>query len=216
MDYLLLIILAIVFIISVMLHEIAHGYVAYLFGDDTAKISGRLSLNPLVHLDPVGSIMVPLILLISGTGMMFGWAKPVPVNSYRLRGGLASLRWVALAGIITNLGLAIAAAIVFKITTQNFGFTQNNLGVIFFNQLLIVNIVLGVFNLIPLPGFDGWNFLTTFRPISRLVSQTPLGNPMFMAQYGLVLSIMLLFLVMPIVANLFQFVFGLFAKFFGI
>lgn len=160
--------------------------------------------------------MVPLILLISGSGLMFGWAKPVPVNSYRLRGGLTSLRWVSLAGITANFFLAIISAVVFKVTTQYFGFTQNNLGVIFFNQLLIVNIVLGVFNLMPLPGFDGWNFLTTFRPITKFISQTPLGNPMFMAQYGLVLSILLLFLVMPLIARVYIFVFGLFSMIFGI
>lgn len=216
MDTIIFIIFIATFLYSVVLHEIAHGWVAYLFGDDTAKISGRLSLNPIVHIDPIGSILVPFLLYLSNSGFLFGWAKPVPVNPFRLKGGASAFRWVSLAGIVTNLVIAAIAALILKITTQNLGILANNLGVIFFSALMQVNLVLAVFNLIPLPGFDGFNFLTTFGPINNLIKKTPLGNPYLMAQYGLIISIFVLFLFMPFISSLISFVFGLFIRIFGL
>ena len=210
------VIFVVAFIGSVILHEVAHGYVANLFGDDTAKVSGRLSLNPLVHIDPVGSILVPLLLYISNAGFLFGWAKPVPVNPYRLKGTPASYRWVSLAGVFTNFALALIAALVIKVTTQYLDLGINNLGVLFFVALLQINIILAVFNSLPLPGFDGWNFLTTFSPVANLMSQTPLANPLLMARYGLVISLVLLFALMPVVSLIFHYVLGLFSTIFGI
>ena len=204
------------FIGSVIFHEVAQGWVANRFGDDTARISGRLSLNPIVHVDPIGSIVVPLILLISNAGFIFGWAKPVPVNPYRLKGGPAAYRWVSLAGVLTNFVLAVLAALVLKIATQYLGFGANNLGVVFFSALLQINIVLAVFNFLPLPGFDGFNFLTTFRPAAEIITKFSLGNPFFIARYGLVISIFLLFLFMPLISRIFLFIFGLFIKIFGL
>lgn len=216
MEALFFIIFIVAFIFSVILHEVAHGSVANFFGDDTARISGRLSLNPLVHIDPLGSILIPLLLMISNAGFIFGWAKPVPVNPYRLRGGAVSYRWVTLAGVLTNFSLAVVAALVLKVTTQYLGFTGNNLGVVFFIALLQVNIVLGVFNSLPLPGFDGFNFLTTFRPVIQFLKQTPLANPLFMVRYGLLISVLLLFLFMPWIGRFFSFIFSLFIKIFGL
>lgn len=216
MELLLILVSIVAFICSVIFHEIAHGVVANWFGDDTAKLAGRLSLNPVVHIDPVGSILVPAMLMISGSGILFGWAKPVPVNSFRLRGGAASYRWVSLAGIATNLVLALLAAVVLKFTTQALDFPGNNLGVYFFVSLLQVNIVLAVFNAFPLPGFDGFNFLTTFRPISQLLAMTPFGNPIFMAQYGLIVSLGLLFLLMPVISRLINAVLGFIVGIFGL
>lgn len=216
MEALSFIIYVVAFLLAVIFHEVAHGFVANHFGDDTARISGRLSLNPLVHVDPIGSIIVPLLLLLSNSGFLFGWAKPVPVNPYRLRGGAVSYRWVTLAGVLTNLVLAVLAAIVLKVTTQYLGFTFNNLGVVFFTAVLQINIVLAVFNFLPLPGFDGFNFLTTFRPIASFLTKTPLLNPLFLAQYGLIISILLLFLLMPFISDIFNFIFGLFVRLFGL
>ena len=216
MEITLVLVSIIAFIGSVILHEIAHGIVAYWFGDDTAKLAGRLSLNPIVHIDLVGSILVPAILMISGSGILFGWAKPVPVNSFRLRGGAASYRWVSLAGIVTNLILAIIAAVVLKFTTQVLDFPGNNLGVYFFVSLLQINIILAVFNAFPLPGFDGFNFFTTFRPIAQLLSATPFGNPVFMAQYGLMASLLLLFLIMPVIGRVINVVLGFIMTIFGL
>ncbi|MFA6254941.1 MAG: site-2 protease family protein [Patescibacteria group bacterium] len=216
METLSFIIYVVAFLLAVIFHEVAHGFVANHFGDDTARMSGRLSLNPLVHIDPIGSIVVPLLLLFSQSGFLFGWAKPVPINPFRLRGGAVSYRWVAMAGILTNLILAVLAAIVLKVTTQYLGFTFNNLGVVFFSAVLQINIVLAVFNFLPLPGFDGFNFLTTFRPIASFLTKTPLLNPVFLAQYGLVISILLLFLFMPFISDILNFIFGLFVRLFGL
>lgn len=216
MDGIIFIIYIVAFIISVILHEIAHGWTANKFGDDTARISGRLSLNPLVHIDPIGSILVPAMLWFSSSGFLFGWAKPVPINPFRLRGGAESYRWVTVAGVLTNFALAVMAAIVLKITAQSLGITANNLGVVFFSALMQVNIVLGVFNSLPLPGFDGFNFLTTFKPIALLIKKTPLANPLFMARYGLFVSIFLIFLFMPFIGAIFSFIFGLFIRIFGL
>lgn len=216
MEGIIFIIFIVAFIISVIFHEIAHGATANHFGDDTARISGRLSLNPIVHIDPIGSILVPLFLMLSGSGFLFGWAKPVPVNPYRLKGGAESYRWVTVAGVLTNLALAVVAALILKITTQYLDFGGNNLGVVFFTALMQINIVLAVFNSLPLPGFDGFNFLTTFKATALLIRQTPLANPMFMAKYGLFVSILLIFLFMPFISLIFSFIFGLFINFFGL
>lgn len=220
MDPLLFTIFIVTFIGSVILHEIAHGAVANFFGDDTAKASGRLSLNPIVHIDPIGSILVPLMLFLSNSiahsGFLFGWAKPVPVNPHKLKGGPKAYRLVTLAGVGTNLVLAVISALVLKLTTQHFNFGIDNLGVIFFFSLLQINLVLAIFNLLPLPGFDGWNFLNTFKPIANFVSKTPLANPLFMAQYGLLISIFLLFILLSFISRLFAVIFDLFLRFFGL
>src|SRR3989338_10758322 len=147
MEGIIFLIYIVVFIGSVILHEIAHGFVANFFGDDTARIAGRLSLNPVVHIDPVGSILVPLLLFVSNSGFLFGWAKPVPVNAYRLRGGAAAYRWVTLAGVATNLVLAVIGILILKLALQLMFLPVNNLGVFFFQVLFQVNLVLAVFNL---------------------------------------------------------------------
>lgn len=206
----------IAFILAVIMHEIAHGFVANYFGDDTARISGRLSFNPIVHIDPIGSVLVPLMLVFSGSGFLFGWAKPVPVNPFRLKGGAISYRYVTLAGIVTNIILAVTSALILKFTTQFMGFGYNNLGVIFFTVFLQINLVLAVFNSLPLPGFDGYNFLATFRPVAELIRKTPLANPIFMAQYGLFISLLLIFVFSSHIGYLFNLFFGLFLRFFGL
>lgn len=216
METLFFIISLTVFLYSVILHEIAHGWVANIFGDDTAKVSGRLSLNPLVHIDPVGSLFVPALLYLSQSGFMFGWAKPVPVNAFRLKGGPGGYRWVCLAGILTNFLLAIFATIVLKIVMQYMNFGENNLGVLFFIEMMKINLILAIFNLIPLPGFDGFNFLASFPVVGSFIKKTPLGNPFFMAQYGLIISIFLLFLLMPLISSLISTLFSLYLTIFGL
>jgi len=216
MEIIIFLIYIVAFLYSVIFHEVAHGWTANRFGDDTARIAGRLSLNPIVHIDPVGSILVPLILVMSQSGFLFGWAKPVPVNPYRLKGNPMAYRWVTLSGVITNLSLAVISAIVLKITIHYLNIAPNNLGIVFFTALMQINIVLAVFNSLPLPGFDGFNFLTTFGGFATLIKQTPLANPLFMARYGLLISILLLFLFMPFISMVFSFIFGLFIKIFGL
>jgi Zn-dependent protease len=216
MEALVFIIYIVVFLYSVVFHEVAHGWMANRFGDDTARISGRLSLNPLGHIDPIGSIIVPLLLYLSQSGFLFGWAKPVPVNPHRLKGGPVAYRWVTLAGVLTNLSLAVIGAIILKITTQYLSFTPNNLGVVFFMAVLQINLILAIFNTLPFPGFDGFNFITTFRPVALFIRRTPLANPLFMARYGLLMAILLIFLFMPFIGLIFRFIFNLFVSIFGL
>jgi len=141
---------------SIILHEVSHGWVARAFGDDTAKRAGRLSLNPVVHVDPVGTLIVPAVMALAGIGV-FGWAKPVPVNPARLRSPRNQGVLVSLAGPATNLVLAVIGALVFVAvfrTSFNTSFAPSLLArvVLYFS---LANIGLMAFNLIPLPPLDG-------------------------------------------------------------
>jgi Zn-dependent protease len=162
-------------IIAVVGHEIMHGWVAYKYGDTTAKDQGRLSINPLIHIDLFGTIIVPAMmffipmLLGAGSGMLFGWAKPVPINTRTVinNGGYNAAMQVSLAGIAYNLVLAILASIAFtSMYPMNLSFSdfmQNAdqfIGLYFVWMLLIINVVLAVFNLLPIPQFDGAHFIT--------------------------------------------------------
>ena len=160
---------------SVIAHEVAHGWVALLFGDDTAKQSGRLSLNPMLHLDPVGTIA----LFIVG----FGWAKPVPVNYNKLGNSRLAIISVSLAGCVTNILIATVA--IFLLQFERFGANPS-----FAQVLLIVariNIILGAFNLIPIPPLDGSRVLMAFLPYE---AQQKLAR---LEPYGFFILIFLLF-----------------------
>jgi len=155
--------------IAIIGHEIMHGLVAYKLGDSTAKNAGRLSINPLVHIDLVGTIIVPTttyflpMLMGADSGFLFGWAKPVPVNMSTVvnKAGYNGAMQVDLAGIFYNFTLATIASILF--VTLNVPTTADSLIYVFtylvVYQLLIINVVLGVFNLLPIPQFDGAHFI---------------------------------------------------------
>jgi len=155
--------------IAIIGHEIMHGWVAYMYGDMTAKNANRLTINPLSHIDLVGTIIVPAMmyflpmLLGLGGGMLFGWAKPVPINTFTVisRGGYNAAMQVDLAGIVYNFTLGAVAAIA--LTAMSAPTTADSFvyifTYIFVYQLLVINIVLGVFNLLPIPQFDGGHFL---------------------------------------------------------
>lgn len=149
----------IIVLYSIVLHEIAHGYVAYLFGDNTAKNANRLSLNPVSHIDMVGSVIVPA-LAIFFSGSVFGWAKPVPVNPYNISNKRGML-CVSLAGIFMNLFLGILFFLSLKYMILSI-FTQK---VLF--TVLSVNVSLALFNLLPIPPFDGINILRELGLVSR-------------------------------------------------
>ncbi|WP_415395801.1 site-2 protease family protein [Sulfurimonas sp. CS5] len=155
--------------VAIIGHEIMHGWVAYMYGDTTAKNAGRLSINPLIHIDLVGTIIVPatmyfLPMLLGGeSGFLFGWAKPVPINTATVirSGGYNAAMQVDLAGIVYNFTLATIASIAVVAMAQPT--TADSLvyvfAYLFVFQLLIINVVLGVFNLLPIPQFDGAHFL---------------------------------------------------------
>jgi len=155
--------------IAIIGHEIMHGWVAYKYGDNTAKNEGRLSINPLIHVDLVGTILVPVsmyfipMLLGADSGMLFGWAKPVPINTATVirNGGYNAAMQVDLAGIVYNFTIGAFASVA--LLSMSAPTTTDSLfylfAYIFVYQLLIINIVLGVFNLLPIPQFDGAHFI---------------------------------------------------------
>ena len=152
-----------VLIFSIILHEIAHGWVAYRFGDWTAKLDGRLTLNPIPHIDPVGTIALPVILAAIHSPVAFGWAKPVPVHFHNLRGGERDYFWVSLAGIIVNACLALIGAGLFRLSNA-VSFTGNEwLGLLGYS-LVSYNVLLALFNLVPIPPLDGSRLLRTVLP----------------------------------------------------
>jgi Zn-dependent protease len=141
-------------LIAITFHEAAHAFVAYRLGDNTAKELGRVSFNPLKHIDPFGTVILPGILLLSHSPFLFGYAKPVPVNFRNLNNPRLDMVWVALAGPVTNILLALAAATAFHampwIPADYAKWTADNL-----KNTLIINVVLAIFNMLPIPPLDG-------------------------------------------------------------
>lgn len=149
----------IIIVFSAILHEVAHGYVADRLGDPTARIAGRLTLNPLPHIDPIMSIIVPFLLIASGSPIIFGGAKPVPVNPLMLREGRKDVALVALAGPLTNLVIALVASVLAHFAV----FASPEL----FQLLKLVvrfNLILGFLNLLPIPPLDGSKFFSIVMP----------------------------------------------------
>lgn len=189
-----LIIVIIIFLFSVVFHEVAHGWVAYSLGDPTAKYAKRLTLNPLRHLDPIGSIILPGILIlmqIAGIGgIIFGWAKPVPVNPYNFKDQKYGSAKVAIAGPLANISLAL----IFGLALRFFPiiYTIQGVGFIFL-YIVQINLILAIFNLMPFPPLDGSHILFTFLPRSAQKLR------IFLAQYGL-------FVLMFVIFFLFQYI----------
>jgi Zn-dependent protease len=147
---------------SIVIHEVAHGYSAYLLGDDTARLKGRLTLNPIKHLDPFGSVLLPLLLIISNAGFVIGWAKPVPYNPNNLRKGRGSNMIVAISGIIANLLIAIIFGLLIRFAPV-LGLASTSFYQIS-SIIVLMNLVLALFNLIPIPPLDGSKVLFSFLP----------------------------------------------------
>ena len=185
MEYLFLIV---ILIFSIVIHEVSHGAMANYLGDPTAKYAGRLTLNPISHLDPIGSVILPIFLIIMakimGGGIIFGWAKPVPINPYNFRDQKYGSAKVALAGPASNLALAL----VFGLALRFLPILDIHPGpVLMFSYIVWVNILLAVFNLLPIPPLDGSHLLFTFLPYS-------LQNiKIFLSQFGLFILLFIIF-----------------------
>jgi len=180
-------------VIAIVFHEVAHGLVARRLGDPTAEERGRLSLNPIRHIDPFGTVILPLILAVSHAGAIFGWAKPVPVNYARLRKPRRDMVLVALAGPGMNLLLAIAGAAILVATLSLSGGAQDGVArFVAANALnfIFINIFLGVFNLLPVPPFDGGHVVEGLLPPSAAVQFRKIGR------FSLLVMVILL-LVLP-------------------
>ncbi len=189
---------------SIVIHEVAHGFAAEYFGDNTARNAGRLTLNPIKHLDLFGSVLLPVFLVLSHSPFLFGWAKPVPYNPDNLNNRKWGTLAVASAGVIANFSIAIIFGIIIRIAL-NF-----NLPVSFYfitSIIVVINLALGIFNLVPIPPLDGSKILFSFLPESAFNFITAYE------QYSLI--ILIIFIVYfseyltPIMSFLFHFLTGL-------
>ncbi len=150
----------IILILSVIAHEVAHGYAANSLGDPTARLAGRLTFNPLPHIDFVGSILLPALLVMSGSPIFFGWAKPVPYNPYNLKNRRWSEALVAIAGSATNILLAIIFGLMVRFGSAWLSVDALSLAA----NIAFINLFLGLFNLIPFPPLDGFTAMRTALP----------------------------------------------------
>ena len=196
----LLIFSVIIFIFSVIIHEVSHGYAAYLQGDNTAKYAGRLTLNPIPHIDIFGSIVLPLFLVLSKIPIIVGWAKPVPFNPYNLRNQKWGEAIVAIAGPLSNIFIALVFGLLIRFGL--FPFLSEP-----FQYIVLINLVLATFNLVPIPPLDGSKIIFSVLP-NRLQ-----GVRFFLERYGFFILIFFVFFlwqyVFPLISAEFTFLTGL-------
>ena len=199
LEYILIIL---IFLFSVILHEVSHGYMAYYLGDPTAKNAGRLTLNPIKHLDPIGSILVPLILILSKAGIIFGWAKPVPINPLNLRHKKYAQAKVAMAGPLANICVAVVFGFLIRFIPWTGSDFEMNL-IFIFAYICWINLLLALFNLIPVPPLDGSHILFTFLPRSAD------SIKIFLIRYGFFILIFFIFFFFLFLIPIINFVFTL-------
>lgn len=190
-------------VVAIILHEISHGVVALCFGDDTAKRAGRLTLNPIPHIDPVGSILIPAIGAISGLPVI-GWAKPVPVNPARMRHPRRDIVFVSLAGPTTNFLLMAVAALLTRAELHSRGgflggaidSSSSSLLIEITFSFAVVNLLLGIFNLLPIPPLDGSAL------VERLLPGAWLAGWYRFRPYGILVLFLLIFTIPGLVASI--------------
>jgi Zn-dependent protease len=190
-----------ILIMSVVIHEVSHGYAANLLGDPTARLEGRLTLNPIKHIDPLGSVVVPAISYFLG-GFIFGWAKPVPYNPYNLRPGRWSEAIVGAAGPASNIAIALIFGLAIRL-----GVITNPAVIQITALIVFINILLAIFNLMPIPPLDGSKLLYAAFP-NKLIAMRQ-----FFDRYGLILVLFFIFFiwqfVFPVILILFRLVTGI-------
>jgi len=183
------IVIVVALILSIVLHEVAHGYAANWLGDPTARLSGRLTLNPLPHIDPLGSVIVPALLLFSSAGFIFGWAKPVPYNPYNLNNQKWGEAIVSAAGPLTNLLLAFIFAVLIRMAIP-LGLSASFIEIA--SYIVFINILLAFFNLIPLPPLDGSKILESVLPYQLSMKYREFGN--MIERFGLIATFLFIFI----------------------
>lgn len=204
-DTLVLIFQFIVLIFSVMIHEISHGFVAERLGDKTARDAGRLTLNPLKHIDPFGSVILPLLLYIANTSILFGWAKPVPYNPYNLKNPKKGGALIALSGPASNFLIALIFGILIRVGST-FGYLPDSSLSIMFQIVVYINVLLGVFNLVPIPPLDGSKVLFGFLP-ARMISQRAFD---FLERNGMMILVLFMFFGFQLIRPIISWLFGVF------
>jgi Zn-dependent protease len=196
MDYLISIVfLAPTMLLALTFHEYAHGWVANRLGDPTAKLLGRLSLNPLVHLDLFGTVLLPLLLIISKAPFVFGWAKPVPIDPFNLRHPRKDMIWVGVAGPAANFLLALGCGLAIRLLGLlgiTFGGPMDFI-LLILACFLLVNLVFSAFNLIPVPPLDGSRIFAGLLPLSWAVRY------MQLERFGMILLVLMFVVAQPVI-----------------
>ena len=183
-----IVVLGVLILVAFPIHEFAHAFAAYRLGDSTARLFGRLTLNPAAHFDPAGGLILALSIILSGGNFGFGWAKPTPVNPANLRGGQRGDALVALAGPLSNLLLAAVAALVFRLIEAT-GVSLPSIAIQVLFTFFSINLALMIFNLIPIPPLDGSHVL-----YALLDPPTAWRARAFLSQYGTIILMVAIFL----------------------
>lgn len=201
-----IIIYALPILFAVTVHEVAHGFMASKLGDKTAKMLGRLTLNPIKHIDLIGTILVPLSLIILGSKVIFGWAKPVPINPQNLKKPRRDLALISIVGPFSNLFMAIFWAAIMKISLL---LMQHGVQIAFplvlmGNAGIVINLVLGVLNLIPIPPLDGGHFIAAILPPRASYYYTRFEHYGFIIIFVLIMTGVLNTVLNPIINSLYR------------
>jgi len=188
------------FLVAVIFHEVAHGFIAYRWGDSTARDQGRITLNPAPHIDPLGTLILPILMMFTGSGMLFGWARPVPINPGRFKKYRAGLFWVSLAGPAMNFLIAglsgLAFAAILKFVSPEFYLFEPLIEMTKVSVML--NFSLGIFNLLPLPPLDGSKMIESFLPYNAMKAYDSIAQYSFWILLALMMTGALSILAGPI------------------